>query len=182
MALLQFYHAWSELPLYWSMLHDFMASRKVTTPGCVANRIPFFVSLHASIGHRSEAIKHNSGATFFCYIPLTHWKPAVSLEYEYEHAFSVSRSGNTAVTVGYCSLRYLYVSLVNPRISWKHRLGAEQVFDQTGARPAYVPLISLHTDGLKYQPSKQEQRVAAGSGTQSASRQTSYNLISFSIP
>ncbi|CAE7834353.1 unnamed protein product [Symbiodinium necroappetens] len=92
MALLQFYHAWSELPLYWSMLHDFMASRKVT-------------------------------------------------------------------------------------ISWKHRLGAEQVFDQTGARPAYVPLISLHTDGLKYQPSKQEQRVGAGSGTQSASRQTSYNLI-----
>ena len=29
-------------------------------------------------------------------------------------------------------------------LAWKHRLGCEQVFDQTGVRPAYVPLISLH--------------------------------------
>ena len=41
MALLQFYQAWGELALYWSMLHGFMASRKVTTPGCVEKPVPF---------------------------------------------------------------------------------------------------------------------------------------------
>ncbi|CAE7635625.1 unnamed protein product [Symbiodinium sp. CCMP2592] len=46
--------------------------------------------------------------------------------------------------------------LLSPQVSlaWKHRLGCEQVFYQIGARPAYVPLISLHTDGFKYRPTK----------------------------
>lgn len=37
-------------------------------------------------------------------------------------------------------------------MAMKHRLGAEQIFEQTGVRPEYVPLASLYLEGIRYSP------------------------------
>ena len=60
MALLQFYQAWSELPLYWSMLQGFMASPKVTIPGRVENCA---FGLYACSPAEGLGVKHDSGKT-----------------------------------------------------------------------------------------------------------------------
>lgn len=44
----------------------------------------------------------------------------------------------------------------NTAIAAKNRLVAEQIHEQTGIRPEYVPLVMLHTKGITYQPASSE--------------------------
>eukprot|EP00971_Amphidinium_carterae_P179641 3562636-Amphidinium_carterae.1 len=48
----------------------------------------------------------------------------------------------------YWSMLASFTTSPQVALAWTSRLGCEQVFYQLGARPAYVPSVALHIDGI----------------------------------